>query len=69
MYIDGMKEYKLDKKTVLSLRVAERYPETEMARFAEYCLKNLMRTKRRDYPPSRNEVIACLVSKIYGVSP
>ena len=40
----------------------QKYPESEMAKFAEYCLKTLQRTKKRAYIPSRNEVIACYVS-------
>ena len=41
-------------------RTIERYPDTEMAKFATYCETSLHRTKRRDFVPSRNEVIACL---------
>ena len=44
----------------------EKYPESEMAKFAEYCLMSLNRTKKRSYVPSRNEIIACLVSVTWG---
>jgi len=43
-------------------RVMEQYPNTEMAKFAHFCETNLLRTRNRDYPPSKDEVIACLVS-------
>lgn len=45
-------------------RTMQKHPDSEMAKFAEYCLKTmqtLQRTKKRDYIPSRNEVIACYV--------
>jgi len=35
-----------------------------MAKFAEYCQTSLKRTKKRGYAPSRNEIIACLVSAL-----
>jgi myosin X len=41
-------------------RILEKYPDSEMAKFAEYCSQNMRRTKQREYPPSRNEIIACL---------
>ena len=44
------------------LRVVEKYLDTEMSKFAEYCATSLQRTKRRAFAPSRNEIIACLVS-------
>ena len=44
----------------------QKHPNSEMAKFAEYCLKTLQRTKKRDYIPSRNEVIACYVSTQYA---
>ena len=43
-------------------RVMEVYPDSEMAKFAHFCETNLLQTRSRDYPPSKDEVIACLVS-------
>ena len=40
----------------------DKFPDTEMAKFAHFCEANLLRTRNRDYPPSKDEVIACLVS-------
>lgn len=40
----------------------EKYPNTEMAKFAQFCETNLLGNRNRDYPPSKDEVIACLVS-------
>lgn len=40
----------------------EKHPDTEMAKFAQFCETNLLRNRSRDYPPSKDEVIACLVS-------
>ena len=37
-----------------------------MAKFAHFCETNLLRTRNRDYPPSKDEVIACLVSTYTG---
>ena len=45
-----------------SHRVLDKFPGTEMAKFAGYCQQNMRRTKQREHPPSRNEIIACLVS-------
>lgn len=44
------------------IRVLDQFPGTEMAKFAGYCQQNMRRTKHREHPPSRNEIIACLVS-------
>ncbi len=46
--------------TYVSYRTIEKYTDTEMSRFAGYCQTSLLRTKKRDFAPSRNEVIACL---------
>jgi len=43
-------------------RVVEEYPDSEMAKFARFCEANVQRSRSRDYPPSKDEVIACLVS-------
>lgn len=44
------------------VRVLTQFPGSEMAKFATYCQQNMRRTKQREHPPSRNEIIACLVS-------
>lgn len=44
------------------IRVLDQFPGTEMAKFAGYCQQNMRRTKHREHPSSRNEIIACLVS-------
>jgi myosin X len=41
-------------------KVMEMFPDTEMAKYAAFCQTSLKRTKRRDFAPSRSEVIACL---------
>uniref|UniRef100_A0A1X7T799 PH domain-containing protein n=1 Tax=Amphimedon queenslandica TaxID=400682 RepID=A0A1X7T799_AMPQE len=41
-------------------KTIERFPDTEMGRFATFCDMNLSRTRKRDVVPSRDEIIACL---------
>ncbi|XP_046839992.1 unconventional myosin-X-like isoform X2 [Xenia sp. Carnegie-2017] len=41
-------------------RSRDQYHETEMAKFAIFCLECIKRTRPREFPPSRAEIIACL---------
>eukprot|EP00118_Oscarella_pearsei_P013163 m.102222 g.102222 ORF g.102222 m.102222 type:complete len:1858 (+) comp37156_c0_seq6:100-5673(+) len=41
-------------------RYQETFPHTEMVKFANFCTEAIKRTRPRDYPPSREEIIACL---------
>ncbi|XP_065839578.1 unconventional myosin-X-like [Oscarella lobularis] len=41
-------------------RFQELFPHTEMVKFSNFCTEAIKRTRPRDYPPSREEIIACL---------
>ncbi|CAB3995226.1 Unconventional myosin-X, partial [Paramuricea clavata] len=41
-------------------RSRDHSPDTEMAKFATFCLECIKRTRPREFPPSRAEIIACL---------
>ncbi|XP_070564817.1 unconventional myosin-X-like [Ptychodera flava] len=44
-------------------RQVELYPESQMAKYAQYALQTIKRTRSREFVPSREEIIACLARR------
>nr|XP_006819606.1 PREDICTED: unconventional myosin-X-like [Saccoglossus kowalevskii] len=45
------------------LRQIEAYPDSQVAKYAQYAVQTLKRTRTREYVPSREEIMSCLARR------